>query len=215
MDLGTLSVSIVPAHGSPLRALDLSRDGAVLATASETGTLLRVWSAVNCNKTAELRRGVDPAAIFSLAISPSSSLLAVTSDKSTLHIFDLPGAAPRPTSARARPDADSAGSHKWGVLSKLPLLPRTFSDTYSFASAHFEMGDEPLGWTASRSPTWSAPIPGVPGGRPPQGLLGWLDDASLVVVGAGQDARWEKFVVGSAADGRRVCFREGWRKYLD
>ena len=37
-------------------------------------------------------------------------------------------------------------THKYGFLAKVPLLPRPFSDMYSSASAHFEMGDELGGW---------------------------------------------------------------------
>lgn len=229
VELSTRNVSIIPAHGNPLRALELSHDGEILATASETGTLIRVWSTANCTKLGEMRRGLDPATIFSLAISPDSTLLAVTSDKSTLHIFDLPHpkrpersssdkTRNSPAPSGAEPDVSS--QHKWGVLSKIPLLPRTFSDTYSFASTHFEMGEEPLGWNiggrgTNKSPTWNAPIPGVPGGRPPKGLIGWANNESLLVIGAGQDARWEKFIVGVSQEGKRVCFREGWRKYLE
>ena len=36
VELATGNVSIIPAHGSSLRALDISQDGEVLATASET-----------------------------------------------------------------------------------------------------------------------------------------------------------------------------------
>lgn len=36
VELSTGNVSIIPAHGSALRAIDISRDGEVLATASET-----------------------------------------------------------------------------------------------------------------------------------------------------------------------------------
>ena len=36
VEIGTGNVSIIPAHGSPLRAMELSPDGEVLATASET-----------------------------------------------------------------------------------------------------------------------------------------------------------------------------------
>lgn len=72
--------------------------------------------------------------------------------------------------------------------------------------------------------------------RPPKGIIGWISEDTLVVVGGGQDARWEKFVVlhetahqpqqqqhgygtahgGQQQDGgtRRVCVREGWRRYL-
>ena len=36
VELATGNVSIIPAHGSSLRALDISQDGEILATASET-----------------------------------------------------------------------------------------------------------------------------------------------------------------------------------
>jgi hypothetical protein len=36
VELSTGNVSIIPAHGSPLRAIDISRDGEILATASDT-----------------------------------------------------------------------------------------------------------------------------------------------------------------------------------
>ncbi|KAL8762627.1 MAG: hypothetical protein Q9203_007567, partial [Teloschistes exilis] len=76
VEIGTGNVSIIPAHGSPLRAMCLSPNGEILATASETGTLVRIFSTSNCARISELRRGVDPAHIFSLAIAPSSTLLA-------------------------------------------------------------------------------------------------------------------------------------------
>lgn len=203
-------VSIFNAHESPLRALALNAKGDMIASASEQGTIIRLWAYPSCTKIAEFRRGVDPAAIFSIAFSPDSSMLAVTSDKSTLHIFDLPIGAHAPQS---EPDPKT---HKWGILSKVPLLPRQFSDTYSSAATRFEMGDEPLGWgLQSRSATFNAGIPGVPGGRPTKGLIGWLDNQTLLIVGAGQDARWEKFNVGTDAAGVRVIVREGWRRYLD
>jgi hypothetical protein len=40
IELATKNVSLVPAHTSPLRALDISRDGQILATASETVSIL-------------------------------------------------------------------------------------------------------------------------------------------------------------------------------
>lgn len=209
-DLNTHNVSIIPAHESPLRALALSHNDTAVATASEAGTLIRLWSFPSCTKLAELRRGVDPAIILSLAFSPSGTTLAVTSDKSTLHIFDLPSPT-TPTPTPTSPD-----DHKWKFLSKVPLLPRHFSDTYSNCSAKFEMGDEPASFGPSaRSATLQAGIPGVPGGRPTKGLLGWLDESTVLIIGAGQDARWEKFVVGFDDGGKRAVWREGWRRYLD
>lgn len=205
---GNSQISIISAHDAPLRALAISRKGDMVATASEKGTIIRVWSYPSCTKRAEFRRGVDDAVVFSIAFSPDGSTLAVTSDKSTLHLFDIPA------SSQPKPDPSK---HKWGSLSLAgPLLPRQFSDTYSFASAKFEMGDEPLAWGPhSKSATLTASTPGVPGGRPTKGLIGWLDEQTLIVIGAGQDARWEKFIVGIDQVGKRVVYREGWRHYLD
>ena len=178
-------------------------------TASEQGTLIRIWSFPSCTKIGEFRRGVDAATIFSLAFSPNGYLLAATSDKSTLHIFELPNGS------NSYPEADPK-KHKWGILSKVPLLPRPFSDTYSVATAKFELGDEPLGWgPPTKSVTFNVGIPGVPGGRPTKGLIGWLDDDTILVVGAGRDAKWEKFLTATNEDGSRYLARQGWRNYLD
>jgi WD40 repeat protein len=205
-DLSTGNVSIIPAHETPLRALALSRNGDMVATASEQGTIIRLWSFPSCTKLAEFRRGVDQAAIFSLAFSPSGSTLAVTSDKSTLHIFDL----------GSTQTADPK-QHKYGILSKVPLLPRQFSDTYPTASVKFEMGEESTNWGPhTKSATLSAGIPGVPGGRPTKGLLGWLDDNTILILGAGQDARWERFSIVIEEDtGRKIVAPYGWKRYLD
>ncbi|KAI9850655.1 MAG: Phosphatidylinositol 3,5-bisphosphate-binding protein [Thelocarpon superellum] len=224
------NVSIIPAHAAPLRALALSANEELLATASETGTLIRIFSTANCARVAELRRGVDHATIFSLAISPSSTLLAVTSDKSTLHIFDLPhaldAAHPEPTNSErqrrtlsnasiANAGVDEGESQKWGILGKIPMMPRVFSDVYSFTSAHFEMGDEPVSSAGSAlPPSANAIMTGIPGGRPAKGVIGWTSDESLIILGAGRDGRWERFLIGEDEEGKRRCFREGWRRYL-
>ncbi|KAJ5647408.1 SVP1-like protein 2 [Penicillium lividum] len=207
IELETGNISIIPAHSSSLRAMALSPDGEVLATASEAGTLIRVFSAANCTKLAELRRGVDHAVIFSLSFSPSNILLAVTSDKSTLHIFDVPhptvaGPSQSPASAK-----EEGLNQKWGILSKLPLMPRVFSDVYSFSSAHFEMGDEVVP---------GSPVSGLGSslGRPPKGVIGWQDDQTILVIGSGREGRWEKFVLRDGDDGRRYCMRDGWKRYL-
>jgi WD40 repeat protein len=209
VELETGNVSIIPAHSTPLRAMALSPDGEVLATASEAGTLIRVFSTSNCTKMAELRRGVDHAVIFSLAISPSNNILAVTSDKSTLHLFDIPH--PRNQSRRSQSPSspsEEGTNQKWGILGKIPLLPRVFSDVYSFASAHFEIGEE--------SPPGSLYVPplGTSFARPSKGVLGWPDDRTILVVGSGRDGRWEKFVIREGDDGKRHCVREGWKRYL-
>ncbi|CAG8285128.1 unnamed protein product [Penicillium nalgiovense] len=228
IELETGNISIIPAHSTPLRAMALSPDGNLLATASEAvstltlqssmsrlltsiqGTLVRIFATGNCTKLAELRRGVDHAVIFSISFSPSNTLLAVTSDKSTLHIFDIPHQQHTARRSQSPPSAteETPSSHKWGILGKIPLLPRVFSDVYSFANAHFEIGEQVnLG-----SP--HVPPIGSSYGRPQKGLIGWCDDHTLLVIGSGREGRWEKFVIRDGEEGKRYCVRDGWKRYL-
>ena len=179
---------------------------------------MRVFATSNCARIAELRRGVDHANIFSVSISPSGQLLAVTSDKSTLHIFDIPH--PSKPSRSETPNAhrrltsmggngggspapvEAEPSQKWGMLGRIPLMPRVFSDVYSFASHHFEIGDEEL--SNPSSSLYS----------PRKGIIGWTSDHSILVIGAGRDGRWENFIIAEGEDGKRYCVREGWKRYL-
>ena len=73
----------ISAHDSAVSCLELSLDGRILATASERGTLIRVWNTATTNILQEVRRGLDTAIIFSIAISRSCDYLAVSSDKGT------------------------------------------------------------------------------------------------------------------------------------
>lgn len=202
-------VTFIPAHNTRLRAVALNKKGDMVATASEKGTIIRVFAVESGTKIAEFRRGMDEAAIFSLAFSPHDKMLAVTSDKSTVHIFMLPNGVQKPA------DIDPK-THKYGFLAKVPLLPRPFSDMYSSASAHFEMGDELGGWTQkSKAGAEEALIKYSPERVPTKGLLGWLDDSTFLIIGAGQDARWEKFVVNTDETGKVFIRSVAWKNYLD
>ena len=82
------SKRVLRAHNSTLRNLTLNCNASQLATASEQGTLIRIFDAKTTDQLFEFRRGVDHAVILSLAFSPGGRWLASTSDKGTLHIFD-------------------------------------------------------------------------------------------------------------------------------
>lgn len=84
-------VAIILAHASPLSALAVNPSGTVLATASSTGTLIRVWdpSAPSPRLVKELRRGTDSAQIFGIALRQDGQALCVSSDKGTVHVWDL------------------------------------------------------------------------------------------------------------------------------
>ncbi|KAH8201819.1 hypothetical protein TruAng_003993 [Truncatella angustata] len=200
VELASENVSIIPAHTSRLQALQLSTNGELLATASEKGTIIRVFSTSSCAKIAERRRGSESAQIYSLRFSPSGRILACTSAKGSLHVFDV---NPASQAASAMESANNPSTNRWGILSNIPFGP--FQDTYSFATAKFELGDE-AGLNDSMAVLGTT--------RPIKGVIGWTEENCLIIVGAGTDARWERFVLTAGENGTRILVRGGWKRYL-
>ena len=93
------------AHDSPVAAMALTIRGERLATASEKGTLVRVFDTQSGTQQCELRRGLDTACIWSIAWSPDGLWCAATSDKGTAHVWDVPSATPE---AESREGANGA-----------------------------------------------------------------------------------------------------------
>jgi WD40 repeat protein len=85
--------STIPAHETELAAIGISFDGTRVATASEKGTLIRVFDTETGQQLHELRRGIDKATIYCLAFDRSCSYIALTSDKGTCHIYLLSDAS--------------------------------------------------------------------------------------------------------------------------
>lgn len=80
---------VIQAHQSEITTMSLSSDGTRLATSSEKGTIIRVFETETGSQLQELRRGTERAILCSLAFSLDCSLLAITSDKSTVHVFTI------------------------------------------------------------------------------------------------------------------------------
>lgn len=117
------AVNVVEAHKSPLSCIALNNNGTLLATASETGTIIRVYSVPGGTKLYQFRRGTYPAQIYSMSFNLSSTLLCVSSATDTVHIFRLasqglskrPQSPPSPTDFRGRSlSYDSEGGSPLG-----------------------------------------------------------------------------------------------------
>ncbi|KAF2032597.1 WD40 repeat-like protein [Setomelanomma holmii] len=83
------AVNVIEAHNSPLSCIALNNDGTLLATASEKGTIIRVFSVPDAQKLYQFRRGSIPARIYSMSFNSTSTLLSVSSATETVHIFRL------------------------------------------------------------------------------------------------------------------------------
>lgn len=85
----------IDAHESPLAAMAFSSNGMYLATASEKGTMIRVYIVAQATKSHSFRRGAYPSTIYSLSFGPCidrPDVLAATSSSGSLHMFFLDAA---------------------------------------------------------------------------------------------------------------------------
>lgn len=267
VNFATDTVRIIPAHSSTLASIRFSPDGRLVATASEKGTLLRVFSTATGGRVIELRRGLDPAKVFSLRFNPAGTMLACTSDKGTLHLYDIPasnaGNAGAQTATNTpgvgfsdsdvivKPPTTKAGnagngessntnnsSTRWGILGQLPLMPRYFRDVTSFAQITFaSVDDSPMPTTSANSPARNTedlvgvsrrvgssrngqPLSSSKDNdysmniKPNKGEIGWPTEDEIIVIGAGHDARWERFQLVQEQTGERNLVRSGWKRFM-
>lgn len=110
---------MVEAHKSPLSHVALNTDGTLLATASDKGTIIRVFSVPGAQKLYQFRRGTYPSRIFSMSFNLVSSLLCISSATETVHIFRL-GGSQAPLATTAETDASSGSYSPTGSLSSSP-----------------------------------------------------------------------------------------------
>ncbi|XP_070778783.1 WD repeat domain phosphoinositide-interacting protein 1 [Enoplosus armatus] len=87
---GLNTVTMIPAHDSPLAALTFNASATKLASASERGTVIRVFSIPEGLRLFEFRRGMKRYVnISSLSFSPDGQFLCASSNTETVHIFKL------------------------------------------------------------------------------------------------------------------------------
>merc|ERR1719195_1373494 len=132
---------MIPAHDSPLAAIAFNPTGTKLATASERGTVIRIFSVQDGARLMEFRRGVKRCAhVYSLAFSQDSEFLALSSNTETIHIFKLDqGDCPASPVAEVAPQGGPGGEGEagWmGYLSKaVAYLPAQVTDTLAQSRA--------------------------------------------------------------------------------
>lgn len=96
------AINVIEAHRSPLALIALNSDGTLLATASDKGTIIRIFSVPDGHKLYQFRRGSMPSRIYSMSFNTASTLLCVSSSTDTVHIFKL---------AQQGPSSDGSSLH--------------------------------------------------------------------------------------------------------
>ncbi|RDX86125.1 Autophagy-related protein 18a, partial [Mucuna pruriens] len=133
----------ITAHDSRIACFALTHDGRLLATASSKGTLVRLFNTLDGSLLQEVRRGADRAEIYSLAFSPTAQWLAVSSDKGTVHVFNLKvdsgllGLDRSHSTSEANPANPSAVSSLSFIKG---VLPKYFSSEWSVAQFRLQEG---------------------------------------------------------------------------
>lgn len=89
-------VAVIQAHQAPLSYIAINSDGTLMATSSEKGTVIRIFSIPDGKKLYQFRRGSMPARIYCMSFNATSTLLCVSSATETVHVFKLapPSVAP-------------------------------------------------------------------------------------------------------------------------
>lgn len=94
--LNLASISMIPAHTGQLAAIQFSPTGTRIATASDKGTVIRIFNVADGARIYELRRGLKrTATIYSLSFSPCGFYLACSSNTETVHVFKLEATSPK------------------------------------------------------------------------------------------------------------------------
>ncbi|KAG0223216.1 autophagy protein [Actinomortierella wolfii] len=102
-------VNIVQAHKTSVSNISINHDGTMIATASDkasftihiiSGTVIRIFSIPHAQRLYQFRRGAQSARIYSLSFNLVSTLLCVSSDTDTVHIFKLGGSNSGPNDVR-------------------------------------------------------------------------------------------------------------------
>ena len=114
-----------------------------MATASDKGTLIRIFQSLTGLFLQEVRRGKDNAEIECICFDKSSKLLAVSSNKRTIHVFSLMSGMKKLQSESGRVEEDEGlPQNHISIFKGLPnfLTGGFFKSEWSFGKIKINEG---------------------------------------------------------------------------
>lgn len=81
------SNQLIKAHENFIALIEFNYGGDLIATASDKGTLIRIFNTKDKSLVTEVRRGSEKAEIYSISFDKESKFIGVTSDRGTAHLF--------------------------------------------------------------------------------------------------------------------------------
>ena len=82
-------ISIVSAHTSKIACISVNKEGTLLATASDKGTLIRIFTVNDGQKISEFRRGSTTVEMNCIAFDLNNKFIGCSSNAGTIHIFSI------------------------------------------------------------------------------------------------------------------------------
>jgi len=116
----------IKAHYNNITALSINDEGTLVATASEMGTNVHIFSTESGQELYKFRRGTSTAIIHDIAFNNGSSHIACCSSNGTVHFYEL------------YKDADTSKNIKSKLASLTPYLPEYFSSQWSFSQVKID-----------------------------------------------------------------------------
>ena len=82
-------IAIITAHDSKIACISINKDGTLLATASDKGTLIRIFTTNDGQKFSEFRRGTKTVEMNCLSFDINNKFIGCSSNVGTIHIFSI------------------------------------------------------------------------------------------------------------------------------
>ncbi|KAF5399950.1 WD repeat domain phosphoinositide-interacting protein 2 [Paragonimus heterotremus] len=185
------NVTSIAAHDGLLAALAFNSNATLLATASEKGTVIRVFSIPQGDRLMEFRRGLTRCvSICCLSFSLNNQFLVAASHTETVHVFKLESRSPNKNTDtiqhsyghRRTISTSSSASQSGGSIGGLGVDDTETNqfDESSGQAVSNSSGNNPILPDHRGSPLLSGPDPGQyqtavgGGGGWGSGLMGWM-----------------------------------------